>query len=129
MGLSRSRHRFVLVVAILLATTFGTLFAAGPVLANPPTVKATTAAALPATQALTRQPASSKTTASTAQIYTTKKPSATSAETTPTPVGSPLSVQLATIAILLALGFAYFRVMGGSGRRVPVTKTERASLA
>jgi hypothetical protein len=41
-----------------------------------------------------------------------------------TPKGSPLGVQLATIAVLLALGFGYFKVMGRTGRRTSPRKPE-----
>lgn len=37
-----------------------------------------------------------------------------------TAAGSPLHIQLLTVALLLAAGFLYFRVLGSKGRRSPV---------
>jgi hypothetical protein len=119
LGLQLSRQQFVLAVAIVVATIFGTLFMAGPALAGAPEVVAASSlgssGAAPKADALNyqaKQPASS--TAGVAQG---------------TPQGSPLPVQITTIAILLVLGAGYFRVMGQSGRRTPATRTERADVA
>ncbi|MGP9503318.1 hypothetical protein ACT3TS_14065 [Specibacter sp. AOP5-B1-6] len=44
------------------------------------------------------------------------------AATPKAPKGSPLGVQLATIAVLVILGVGYFRLMSHSGRRAPAKK-------
>lgn len=137
MGLQLSHRRFVLVVAVLLATIFGTLFVAGPVLASPSGGNPTTATA-PVKVAMFdgSQPAPDK--AKSAVAGTQSVPGAApqkkqagsvkSGVIDGTPAGSPLSVQLFTIAILLALGIGYFRVMGGSGRRLPASTTEQSDV-
>ncbi len=45
------------------------------------------------------------------------------------PKGSPFYVQLIVIALLVALGIGYFKVMGHSGRPTPSTKAEKAEKA
>ena len=119
MGLQLSRQQFVLAVAIVVATIFGTLFIAGPALASSP--NAVAASGLGSSGAAPKADA---------QNYQAKQPaSSKSGMEQGTPKGSPLPVQITTIAILLVLGAGYFRVMGHSGRRTPATRTEPADVA
>ncbi|MGA7206481.1 MAG: hypothetical protein WBX27_17855 [Specibacter sp.] len=128
MGFSHTRHWPAMVLAVLMTAALWAVLSAGPALAVEPGghESAMQVAAHGPERVIATAPHALGTTTEARSEDTAVAGAVVAAKTTQktTPEGSPLGVQLATIAVLLALGFGYFKVMGRTGRRTSPRKTE-----